>query len=96
MLSHPPENPDTSVMRDELRAGACLDLVAASFLWNRFPRQAQRLLERANDVLFWLAVDAGPLSRRPGQMRRGPRRVQAEIPSFLLISTAGRGYPYGF
>jgi hypothetical protein len=42
-------------LKDQLRAGARLDLTAASFLWQRRPRQARRLLGRASDVLDWLA-----------------------------------------
>jgi hypothetical protein len=45
-------------MKDELRTGAQHDLTAAAFLWKRHPRQAQRLLTRASDMLDWLAGPA--------------------------------------
>ena len=42
-------------MYNEMHAAACLNLVAASFLWQRHPRHARRLLETAADLLYWLA-----------------------------------------
>jgi hypothetical protein len=46
---------DPGGMRSELWAGVRQDLTAAAFLWRRRPRHARRLLERATDMLDWLA-----------------------------------------
>ena len=46
---------DAALMKEDLRNGVRQDLAAAAFLWQRCPRHARRLLQRAGDVLDWLA-----------------------------------------
>jgi hypothetical protein len=48
-------------MEEELYAGACLDLVLASFLWARYPRYARGVVEAVAEVLAWL----GPVTKGP-------------------------------